>query len=308
MPRELIPSLRRTISTLRVSDPKYHNRSLCKPTSFPRQTNQVRIARAHDDASNPGLGSAGQSSVDPAEISHFNSLASTWWDAHGPSRLLHQMNPLRHTFIASCHASQPDPPPTHKLRYLDIGCGGGIFAESAARLSTTAAVVGVDPSTEVVDVARAHAKRDPLLVRPGRLTYLNASIEDLPVPDDVEQRADVVTLFEVLEHVARPAPFLQAVLPHVKPGGWLVVSTIARTWSSWLTTKVVAEDLIGIVPRGTHDWEKYVNEDELRAWFDGKQGWTSPRALGVVYVPGMGWKEAPGYEKLGNYFFGVRKT
>src|SRR3954454_15517349 len=88
-----------------------------------------------------------KSSVNPTEISHFNALASTWWDPTGSSRLLHLMNPLRHDFIRTCHASQPTPPP-QSLRYLDIGCGGGIFAESAARLQSTMAVTAIDPSPE----------------------------------------------------------------------------------------------------------------------------------------------------------------
>src|SRR3954463_12069998 len=89
------------------------------------------------------------SSVNPTEVLHFNALASTWWDPNGSSRLLHLMNPLRHDFIQTCHASQPKPPPTSNLRYLDIGCGGGIFAESAARLSSTGEVTAIDPSPEV---------------------------------------------------------------------------------------------------------------------------------------------------------------
>lgn len=160
----------------------------------------------------------------------------------------------------------------------------------------------------MLSVARAHAKQDPLLTAPGRLTYLDSAIEDLPVPATPQDAADVVTLFEVLEHIARPAPFLEAVLPHVRPGGWLVLSTIARTWASWLTTKVVAEDVAGMVPRGTHSWAKYINESELEAWFAGRDGWSSPRAMGVVYVPGWGWKEVPGSEGVGNYFFAVRRV
>ncbi|KAJ9666604.1 Hexaprenyldihydroxybenzoate methyltransferase, mitochondrial [Coniosporium apollinis] len=250
--------------------------------------------------------------VDPSEVTHFNALASTWWDPHGSSRLLHLMNPLRHTFISRCHSSQPDaPPPNRTLSYLDVGCGGGIFAESAARLKNTASVTAIDPSPEVLSVAVAHAKRDPGLVSmmgEGRLEYRNTSIEELPRPGTEGGRQyDVVTLFEVLEHVTHPAPFLEHLLPFVKPGGWLVLSTIARTWTSWLTTKVVAEEVVGIVPRGTHDWNKYINEGELREWFAKKEGWGNIRAMGVVYVPGLGWREVPGSEGLGNYFFGVRK-
>ena len=248
------------------------------------------------------------SSVNPTEVSHFNALASTWWDPHGPSRLLHLMNPLRHDFIRSCHASQPDVPPPDQveaLRYLDVGCGGGIFAETAARLPSTQSVTAIDPSCEVLAVAKAHARRDPGLR--GKLTYLNTSIEGLSVPQTREEQYDVLSLFEVIEHIERPAEFLSKCVPFVRPGGWMIMSTIARTWMSWVTTKVVAEDIVGIVPRGTHDWEKYINEDELRGHFLREGGWNSPRVMGVVYVPGLGWKTVRGSESVGNYFFGIRK-
>ena len=216
------------------------------------------------------------------------------------------MNPLRHDFIRSCHASQADPLPNPRLRYLDIGCGGGIFAESAARLPSTEHVIAIDPSVEVLDVARAHARRDPSLR--GRLSYTHASVEGLPVPGDQTGQFDVVSVFEVVEHVEAPGPFLDRCAPFVKPGGWLVLSTIARTWMSWVTTNLVAEDILRIVPKGTHTWDKYINEDELRGYFNVKGGWDSPRCMGVVYVPGLGWREVSGSEKVGNYFFGIRKN
>jgi len=215
------------------------------------------------------------------------------------------MNPHRHTFIRACLSSQRDPAPSHKLRYLDVGCGGGIFAESAARLPSTESVTAIDPSAEILAVARRHAARDPAL-RGGKLEYLNATIESLPEARE-EGSYDVVTLFEVIEHVDDPASFLERCGRFVRPGGWLVLSTIARTWTSWFTTNLVAEDILGMVPKGTHDWSKYINEDEMRAHFAKKVGWSSPRVLGVVYVPGMGWKEVAGSEKIGNYFFAVRK-
>jgi ubiquinone biosynthesis O-methyltransferase len=218
------------------------------------------------------------------------------------------MNPLRHTFIASCLATHP--PPASKLRYLDVGCGGGIFAESAARLPATAAVTGIDPSADVLRVAEAHARQDPLLHATGRLRYLHTAVEALPVPAAAEDRFDVLSLFEVVEHITRPAPFLRSCLPFVRPGGWLVLSTMARTWTSWLTTKVVAEDLVGIVPRGTHDWEKYINPEEMRAFFMAQKGWGGDggvRVMGCVYMPGFGWRMVEGSEAWGNYFFAVRK-
>ena len=254
--------------------------------------------------------SSQSSSVNAAELSHFNNLASTWWDPYGPSRLLHQMNPLRHDFVSSCIESQPEPSSSSHRRYLDVGCGGGIFAESAARLPQTKGVVAIDPSNEVISVAKAHARHDPLFLEQGRLEYQNKTIEDLPVPRIPEEQFDVVSLFEVIEHINWPAPFLDSCLPFVKPGGWLVLSTIARTWTSWLTTNLVAEEVLRLVPRGTHDWSKYINEQELRTFFRGQDGWGrygGPKAQGCMYVPTIGWKMVPGGENWGNYFFGVRK-
>ncbi|KAI9880429.1 MAG: Hexaprenyldihydroxybenzoate methyltransferase, mitochondrial [Pleopsidium flavum] len=247
------------------------------------------------------------SSVNRTEVNHFNALASTWWDPYGPSRLLHLMNPLRHDFIASCLSSQATQPPSSGLRYLDIGCGGGIFAESAARLPSTGSVTAIDPSSNVLAIAKAHARQDPFLQQSSRLQYLNKSIEDLPVPRSINEQYDILTLFEVIEHINSPSPFLTSCLPFVKPGGWIVMSTIARTWTSWLTTKFVAEEVVRLVPKGTHDWSKYINEEELRAWFEAKQGWAGTRSMGVIYVPGLGWREVDGSERWGNYFFGVRR-
>lgn len=216
------------------------------------------------------------------------------------------MNPLRHDFIRACHASQRGPPePSTPLTYLDIGCGGGIFAESAARLGSTKSVTAIDPSPEVLAIAKGHARRDPGLAR--KLTYLGTSIEELSQTAVEDTQFDVVSLFEVIEHVTDPSSFLDQVVERVKPGGWLIMSTIARHWMSYLTTKLVAEDIMGIVPKGTHDWNKYIDEDELRGYFNAKAGLGEQRVVGVVYVPGVGWREVRGSERVGNYFIGVRK-
>jgi ubiquinone biosynthesis O-methyltransferase len=240
------------------------------------------------------------SSVSPEEVAHFNALASEWWEPHGSSRILHLMNPLRHDFIHKCQNTYGGPP-AHQLRYLDIGCGGGIFAESAARLPTTKSVTAIDPTEGVLNIAKAHAKRDPALA--SKLTYLNTSVEGL----ESKEPYDIVSVLEVIEHVNAPSTFLDAVTPHIRPGGWLIMSTIARTWVSWFTTNFMAEDVLGIVPKGTHDWNKYVNCEELEGYFAGRGGWSKPVVQGVVYVPGVGWKEVNGSEKLGNYFIGVRR-
>ncbi|KAK5174055.1 Hexaprenyldihydroxybenzoate methyltransferase, mitochondrial [Saxophila tyrrhenica] len=252
------------------------------------------------------------SSVNETEVSHFNALASSWWDPHGSSRLLHLMNPLRHDFIARCRATTTKDA-KEKLHYLDIGCGGGIFAESAARRSHTASVAAIDPTPSVIAVARKHQRLDPLLLEPGRLEYKQIPLEHLPVPSSPEQGYDIITLFEVLEHIRRPSALLASALPYLKPGGWIIGSTIARTNISWFTTKLMAEDVLGIVPRGTHEWGQYIMPNELFQWAkiqkeleveqDGR-GWM---VQGVMYVPGLGWKEVGGSEEWGNYFFGVRR-
>lgn len=264
---------------------------------------------AHNDSS--------QSSVSSTEISHFSRLASSWWDPHGPSRLLHLMNPHRHTFISTSLSSiipLPQNPNQKGLKYLDVGCGGGIFAESAARLANTHSVTAIDPTPSVLAVANEHQRNDPAL-SPPKLNYLNTAIEGLPIPTSNQDRVDIITLFEVLEHIDRPSTFLESCIPHLKRGGWIIGSTIARSPLSFLTTKLIAEaPLIGVVPRGTHDWNKYINPDELEEWFEkrsrqgeGEERWGNMKKQGVVYVPGFGWKMVPFSEALGNYFFGVQR-
>lgn len=220
------------------------------------------------------------------------------------------MNPLRHKFISTCLESQSDSTSIRNVKYLDVGCGGGIFAESAARLNNTQCVTAIDPTPEIIQIAQEHAKQDPFIYGTDRLKYLNNSIEQLTVPTSPKDQFDILALWEVIEHVKYPAEFLNLCLPFVRPGGWIVISTIARTWTSWLTTKFIAEDVAGIVPKGTHSWSQYLNEDELRAFFQKQQGWASRgglKAMGCVYVPGFGWKFVSGSETYGNYFFGARK-
>ncbi|GAB1315788.1 Hexaprenyldihydroxybenzoate methyltransferase, mitochondrial [Madurella fahalii] len=306
------PSLRRVTAVLRPGRPTVRLRGASQFIArlpFLRHLSTTTPSPSSSPSRSP-------SSVNATEISHFSALASSWWDPHGPSRPLHLMNPLRHDFIRACLSSSSssssasstatDP---NQLHYLDIGCGGGIFAESAARLPTTASVTAIDPSPAILAVARAHAKRDPSLR--AKLRYLGETVESLPLPAEEGGGGgyDVVSLFEVVEHVDYPAQFLDRVGEFVRPGGWLVMSTIARTWTSWVVTNLVAEDLLGVVPKGTHDWAKYVNAEELQEYFRRKGGrWGDIRVMGVVYVPGLGWREVRGSEKVGNYFLGVQRV
>ena len=192
-----------------------------------------------------------------------------------------------------------------------MGCGGGIFAESAARLPKTDSVTAIDPTPDVIAVAKQHQRQDPLLLETRRLKYLNIAIEELSTPTVPENGYDIITLFEVIEHIRTPSPFLRSCLTHLRPGGWLIGSTIARTNTSWFTTKLIAEDILRVVPRGTHEWNQYIQPNELRQWARAQSeldvegsGW---KVMGVIYVPGLGWKEVSGSEEWGNYFFGIRK-
>jgi polyprenyldihydroxybenzoate methyltransferase/3-demethylubiquinol 3-O-methyltransferase len=274
------------------------------PTIVPAHVCKIRSYSTEAQSNSP------TSSVNATEVSHFNTLASEWWDPHGSSRLLHLMNPLRHEFINHCLATNPLPANTaNKRKYLDIGCGGGIFAESAARLGATRSVTAVDPTPEVINVAKRHQRTDPLLLQPGRLDYQNIPVESLPLAAEPEEAFDIVSLFEVIEHIQSPPAFLRTVLQHLKPGGWFIGSTIARTGTSWFTTKFMAEEVLRMVPRGTHDWSQYIQPSEMREWTkshpDLDHG--SWHVMGVVYVPGFGWKKVGGSEDWGNYFFGIRK-
>lgn len=238
------------------------------------------------------------------------------------------MNPLRHDFIRSClqqssltttndevkkEEEEKEEGKDKKYTYLDIGCGGGIFASSAARLPSTSHVTAIDPTPEVIAVARSHARRDPTLSpQAGKLEYINCAIEDLSANKNTTQESyDIVTLFEVLEHISSPAAFLSTALAHLRPGGWVIGSTIARHPLSYITTKLVAEaPVVGVVPPGTHDWNQYINPDELRGYFESESQtgmWGEVVIQGVVYVPGLGWKFVKGSEGYGNYFFGVQK-
>ena len=214
------------------------------------------------------------------------------------------MNPLRHDFIRSCLSSSTAERRTYS--YLDVGCGGGIFATSAARLPSTSSVTAIDPTPECIAVAENKQRSDPAL-QPPKLKYLNCSIESLPKEVN---KVDIVTLFEVIEHIDHPSAFLADCAEHLKPGGWIIGSTIARSPMSFLTTKVIAEaPLLGVVPGGTHDWNKYINPNEMRSWFEDKaEGqWGDFQSLGVIYIPALGWKVVQGSEGWGNYFFGIQK-
>jgi polyprenyldihydroxybenzoate methyltransferase / 3-demethylubiquinol 3-O-methyltransferase len=253
------------------------------------------------------------STVNPQEISRFDDLAATWWDPNGSSRLLHRMNPIRLRFLKSIldpTMSRTDNQWLQDMSILDIGCGGGILCESLARLG--AKTYGVDASLPAIEVAKAHVRKDPVLCSRNPPVYIHGSIQD----HDPAAQYDVVTAMEVLEHVDYPSSFIKEMAMRVKPGGWLLVSTISRTWQSWLGAIVAAENILAIVPPGTHTWRKFINEDELRQHIEalrderGEKLALDVKTKGILYDPTVGeWrlKDTIG-GPIFNYFLAARRA
>ena len=189
--------------------------------------------------------------ADPKELQRFEAVAGQWWDPDGPLKTLHGMNPLRLRFIK-------DRAPLAGLRVLDVGCGGGLLAE--AMTAEGATVTGIDLAHEALLVARLHAIENGLTI-----DYRETSVEDL-ARDGADGSFDVVTCLEMLEHVPDPASVICACARLVKPDGQVFFSTINRTPKAWLTAVVGAEYLMNILPRGTHEYARFIRPSELAAW------------------------------------------
>ncbi|EOB6644709.1 bifunctional 2-polyprenyl-6-hydroxyphenol methylase/3-demethylubiquinol 3-O-methyltransferase UbiG [Vibrio fluvialis] len=191
--------------------------------------------------------------VDPNEIKKFEEMASRWWDLEGEFKPLHQINPLRLNYVLERADG------LFGKKVLDVGCGGGILAESMAREG--ALVTGLDMGKEPLEVARLHA-----LETGTKLTYIQSTIEDHA--QDNAQAYDVVTCMEMLEHVPDPLSVIQSCAALVKPGGHVFFSTLNRNFKSYLFAIVSAEKLLKIVPEGTHDHEKFIRPSELLKMID----------------------------------------
>ncbi len=189
--------------------------------------------------------------ADPKELERFEAVAGQWWDPDGPLKTLHGMNPLRLGFIK-------DRVPLAGLQVLDVGCGGGLLAE--AMTAEGANVTGIDLAHEALLVARLHALENGLAI-----DYRETSAEDL-ARGGAAGSFDVVTCLEMLEHVPDPASVVAACARLVKPGGHVFFSTINRTPRAWLTAVVGAEYLLNILPRGTHEYARFIRPSELAAW------------------------------------------
>jgi 2-polyprenyl-6-hydroxyphenyl methylase/3-demethylubiquinone-9 3-methyltransferase len=217
------------------------------------------------------------STVDQAEIDQFDRLAATWWNEKGPMATLHKFNPARLAYIRDHVTTHFGRDPKQAaclsgLRMLDIGCGGGILSEPLARLG--ASMVGADPAAKNVEVARRHAAQSGLAI-----DYRVTVAEDLA---DAGERFDVVLAMEVVEHVADVPLFVKRCAEMVKPGGLLVAATLNRTMKSFALAIVGAEYVLRWLPRGTHDWNKFVTPDELEIAIE-KAGLRVTDERGVIY-------------------------
>jgi len=212
--------------------------------------------------------SASTQNADPAELAKFSALAQSWWDPAGPSRPLHELNPLRLRYIEQALALRD-------ANVLDVGCGGGILSEAMAKRG--ARVLGIDLAQAVLDVAELHALESKVAIQ-----YRSVAAEDLAAaqPDSF----DLVTCMEMLEHVPDPAASLRALANLVKPGGDVIVSTLNRKPLAFAVAIIGAEYIARILPRGTHEYLKFIRPSELARW--GREAKLSLIDLtGITYNP-----------------------
>lgn len=196
--------------------------------------------------------------IDPGEVAKFEAMAAEWWDPTGKFKPLHQMNPCRLHYITSQIAAEFDrnltnPHPFAGLRLLDIGCGGGLLSEPMARLGAT--VVGADAAPRNIPVAQLHAEQSGLTI-----DYRNTTAEALA---EAGEQFDVVLNMEVVEHVSDPLAYLTACQHLLKPGGLMICSTLNRNAKSFAMAIIGAEWVMRWLPKGTHDWNKFITPDEL---------------------------------------------
>jgi 2-polyprenyl-6-hydroxyphenyl methylase/3-demethylubiquinone-9 3-methyltransferase len=189
--------------------------------------------------------------VDPAELAKFSELAHRWWDPESEFRPLHQINPLRLDWIVR-------QAPLADRQVLDVGCGGGILAEAMAKQGAN--VLGIDLASKSLKVAQLHALESGL----ANVAYREVAVEALAAERPAS--FDVVTCMEMLEHVPDPASVVKACAGLVKPGGWVFFSTLNRNPKSFLFAIVGAEYVLNLLPRGTHEFAKFIKPSELAAY------------------------------------------
>jgi 2-polyprenyl-6-hydroxyphenyl methylase / 3-demethylubiquinone-9 3-methyltransferase len=227
------------------------------------------------------------SSIDPSEVEKFSKMAAEWWNPKGKFGVLHVFNPVRLDYIKEqvCARLARDPlerTPFTGLRFLDIGCGGGLLCEPMARLG--ASVVGVDPSEKNIKTASVHANEMEL-----DIDYRASTAEALTAAGE---KFDVILNMEVIEHVSDPEAFIASCTNMLKPGGLMFVATLNRTLKSFALGIVGAEYVLGWLPKGTHQWEKFIKPDELKQWLASNKCEVKAES-GVTYHPlANQWKKS----------------
>ena len=221
--------------------------------------------------------------VDDAEIAKFEAMAAEWWDPKGKFAPLHMMNPVRLDYITAQIAAEfgrdlRDDTPFAGLRLLDIGCGGGLLSEPMARLGAT--VVGADAAERNIPVAQVHAEQSGL-----EIDYRHTTAEALAAAGE---QFDVVLNMEVVEHVADPQAYLSACQQLLKPGGIMICSTINRNPKSFALAIVGAEYVMRWLPKGTHEWQKFITPEELFALIE-TAGLDPVDRKGFVFNP-ISWR------------------
>ncbi|XP_068663921.1 ubiquinone biosynthesis O-methyltransferase, mitochondrial-like [Aristolochia californica] len=200
------------------------------------------------------------SSLNDSEIAKFAAIAETWWDLEGPFKPLHLMNPTRLSFIRSalCRCFRKDPycpRPLEGLNIIDVGCGGGILSEPLARMGAT--VTGIDAVDKNIKIASLHASLDPLT---SSIEYCCTTAEQLV---EEQRKFDAVIALEVIEHVANPAEFCKSLSALTIPNGATIISTINRSMRAYASAIVVAEYILQWLPKGTHQWSRFLTPEEL---------------------------------------------
>ncbi len=224
-----------------------------------------------------------QTSIDAAEVAKFEAMAAEWWDPEGKFKPLHMMNPVRLEFIVREIAGhfgrdRERKRPFEGLRLLDIGCGGGLLSEPMARLG--AEVVGADAAEGNIPVARLHAEQVGLAI-----DYRYSTAEAL---EAAGEQFDVVLAMEIVEHVADPLAFLTSCQKLLRPGGLLLTSTINRNLKSYAVAIIGAEQVMRWLPRGTHEWRKFITPDELAQYLE-QAGLQVKARTGFTFNP-LGWR------------------
>jgi 2-polyprenyl-6-hydroxyphenyl methylase / 3-demethylubiquinone-9 3-methyltransferase len=222
---------------------------------------------------------ATDTNLDPEEVRRFSEIAAEWWNPNGKFKPLHQIGPPRLAFVrqaAVAHFNLDDKMlrPLKGLTAIDVGCGGGLVSEPLTRMGAMA--TGSDPAERNIAIAKQHAAQSEFAI-----DYRATRIEDVVAAGE---QFDMVVCLEVIEHVPDVAAFVRSCAAAVKPGGIAVFSTINRTFKAWAFAIVGAEYILSWLPRGTHQWDRFVTPDELRAHAEAA-GLIAPRFSGIVFDP-----------------------